>query len=227
MPSQVRRPNNSASVRSMTSPIVAPIVAGLKYGFDQPPCRNPPSVSSSGPPGACTPPSRLMNSLMMVRMCVRRYGARELIAGAAVRVTPNASAPINAATIAVRPNSAGRLMPCATAATWTTRDSRAEAIEVAMMVPIALGVVTPPGRTGAFVCCVDALHGTDGPRADGRRARAVAAVPAPAARAGGVDNRGAERGAGPLAARRRPPDPRDRDREPPDRGRAAVDRRQL
>ena len=51
IPSQVRRPNSSASVLVMTSPIAAPIASGSKYGIDQPPWRNPPSVSSSGAAG--------------------------------------------------------------------------------------------------------------------------------------------------------------------------------
>src|SRR5215211_8911220 len=68
MTSHVRRPNSNASVRSMTSPMTAPIESGSKNGADQPPCWNSPSVSSSGPPGACTTPSRLMKSLRMIRM---------------------------------------------------------------------------------------------------------------------------------------------------------------
>src|SRR5688572_19229535 len=48
--------------------MVDPITSGSKYGIDQPPCRKPPSVSSSAPPGACTTPSRLMNSLITIRM---------------------------------------------------------------------------------------------------------------------------------------------------------------
>src|SRR5213596_3454023 len=34
-------------------------------GICQPPCLKPPSVSSSGPPGACMTPSRVTNSLTM------------------------------------------------------------------------------------------------------------------------------------------------------------------
>src|SRR5215216_1943952 len=68
MTSHVRRPNSNASVRSMTSPMTAPIESGSKNGADQPPCWNSPSLSSSGPPGACTAPSRLMKSLRMIRM---------------------------------------------------------------------------------------------------------------------------------------------------------------
>src|SRR6478736_2693289 len=73
----------------MVEPTNGPIVSGSKYGIDQPPCAKPPSVSSSGPPGACTTPSRLMNSLAtirIVRSCrfvvptVRRPQRRELIA---------------------------------------------------------------------------------------------------------------------------------------------------
>ena len=65
---QVRRPWRSASVRPDISPIAAPMTSGSKNRIDQPPWRNPPSVSSSGPPGACTTPSRLMNSLITIRM---------------------------------------------------------------------------------------------------------------------------------------------------------------
>ena len=50
-----------------TSSTTAPMTSGSKYGIDQPPWRNPPLVSSSGPPGACTTPSRLMNSLITIR----------------------------------------------------------------------------------------------------------------------------------------------------------------
>ena len=39
-----------------------------KNRCDQPPWAKPPSVSSSGPPGACTTPSRLMNSMITMRM---------------------------------------------------------------------------------------------------------------------------------------------------------------
>ncbi len=62
----------SASVRLATSSMVEPMTSGSKNGIDQPPCWNPPSVSSSRPPGACTTPSRLMNSLMTIRMGSRR-----------------------------------------------------------------------------------------------------------------------------------------------------------
>src|SRR5919197_3729949 len=48
--------------------------------MDQPPCRKPPVVSSSGPPGAWTTPSRLMKSLRMIRMPVGPCRLRELIA---------------------------------------------------------------------------------------------------------------------------------------------------
>src|SRR4051794_8295060 len=65
MPAQVRRPNTSASAELMPSPMTAPMTSGSKYGIDQPPFVKPPSVSSSGPPGACITPSRLMNSLTM------------------------------------------------------------------------------------------------------------------------------------------------------------------
>src|SRR6266702_2626633 len=41
---------------------------GSKNCNDQPPWRNPPLVSSAGPPGACTTPSRLMNSLTTTRI---------------------------------------------------------------------------------------------------------------------------------------------------------------
>src|SRR5581483_11533653 len=62
----VRRPNSSASVVAMPSPMVPPITSGSKNGLDQPPWRNPPSVSSSTPPGACTTPSMLMNSVSTI-----------------------------------------------------------------------------------------------------------------------------------------------------------------
>ena len=61
IPSKVRRPNNSASTVANLAPMVPPMTSGSKYGIDQPPWAKPPSVSSSGPPGACTTPSRLMN----------------------------------------------------------------------------------------------------------------------------------------------------------------------
>src|SRR3954451_8467482 len=48
--------------------MTGPIAVGSKYGADQPPWRKPPLVSSSGPPGACTTPSRLMNSLATMRI---------------------------------------------------------------------------------------------------------------------------------------------------------------
>ncbi|MGH4015659.1 MAG: hypothetical protein ACRDSL_17395 [Pseudonocardiaceae bacterium] len=50
----------------MTWSITEPMVCGSKYGIDQPPWVNPPSVSSSRPPGACTTPSKLMKSLRMI-----------------------------------------------------------------------------------------------------------------------------------------------------------------
>jgi len=43
------------------------------YGIDQPPWLNPPVVSSAGPPGACTTPSRAMNSLTTIRMSDLRF----------------------------------------------------------------------------------------------------------------------------------------------------------
>src|SRR4029077_2635773 len=48
--------------------ITGPMTSGSKYGIDHPPCAKPPSVSSSGPPGACTTPSRLMNSYTTTRI---------------------------------------------------------------------------------------------------------------------------------------------------------------
>src|SRR3954468_5464671 len=56
------------------------MTSGSKKGIDQPPCWNPPSRSSSAPPGACTTPSRLMNSLITIRMACRRWHSHELIA---------------------------------------------------------------------------------------------------------------------------------------------------
>ena len=64
----VRRPNRSASTVANLAPIVPPMTSGSKNGMDQPPWANPPSVSSSGPPGAWTTPSRLMNSLTTTRI---------------------------------------------------------------------------------------------------------------------------------------------------------------
>src|ERR671932_303389 len=54
-----------------------------------PPCAKPPLASSSGPPGACETPSRLMNSLTMIRpteapsvvSVLRRSERAELIGG--------------------------------------------------------------------------------------------------------------------------------------------------
>src|SRR6476661_1209756 len=57
-----------------------PIASTSKNGPDHPPCWNPPSVSSSAPPGACTMPSRLMNSLITIRMQVGRCHGSKLIA---------------------------------------------------------------------------------------------------------------------------------------------------
>jgi energy-coupling factor transporter ATP-binding protein EcfA2 len=71
---QVRRPNNSASVVAMASSMATPIASGSKYRMDHPPCSKPRSVSSFRPPGAWTTPSRLMKSLMTMRIsapCVR------------------------------------------------------------------------------------------------------------------------------------------------------------
>src|SRR5579872_3429376 len=59
----VRRPWSRASLRSANPLTTGPMTSGSKNGIDQPPWRNPPLVSSSGPPGAWTTPSRLMNSL--------------------------------------------------------------------------------------------------------------------------------------------------------------------
>src|SRR3954465_8459120 len=55
------------------------MTSGSKNGIDQPPCWKPPSRSSSAPPGACTTPSRLMNSLITIRMPCRRWHSAELI----------------------------------------------------------------------------------------------------------------------------------------------------
>ena len=65
---------------SIAPPMKPPMISGSKYGIDHPPCWNPPSVSSSAPPGACTMPSRLMNSLITIRMQVGRCHGSELIA---------------------------------------------------------------------------------------------------------------------------------------------------
>ena len=64
----VRRPKSSASALASPSSKVPPSTSSSKYGCDQPPCAKPPSVSSCGPPGACTTPSKLMNSVMTMRM---------------------------------------------------------------------------------------------------------------------------------------------------------------
>src|SRR3954466_4133371 len=56
------------------------MTSGSKNGIDHPPCWKPPSVSSSRPPGACTTPSRLMNSLITIRIWIRRLHNRQLIA---------------------------------------------------------------------------------------------------------------------------------------------------
>jgi len=63
----VRGPNSSASAFVIASSNVPPITSGSKNGCDQPPWAKPPSVSSSRPPGACTTPSKLMNSLTTMR----------------------------------------------------------------------------------------------------------------------------------------------------------------
>lgn len=63
----VRRPNNSTSALVSASSKAPPTTSGSKKGCDQPPWAKPPSVSSSGPPGACTTPSKLMNSLITMR----------------------------------------------------------------------------------------------------------------------------------------------------------------
>ena len=68
MTCHVRRPKRRASVRLAASSMLDPMTSGSKNGIDHPPCWKPPSVSSSAPPGACTTPSRLMNSLMTIRM---------------------------------------------------------------------------------------------------------------------------------------------------------------
>src|SRR5438270_8031795 len=78
MTCQVRRPKSRASVWSIASPMKAPIVSGSKNGIDQPPCWKPPSVSSSRPPGAWTTPSRLMKSLITIRI-VGSFSSRSLV----------------------------------------------------------------------------------------------------------------------------------------------------
>src|SRR3954447_15403273 len=50
----VRWPCSSAPPSCAKPAMTGPIVSGSKSAPDQPPCRNPPLVSSSGPPGACT-----------------------------------------------------------------------------------------------------------------------------------------------------------------------------
>ena len=64
----VRRPNSNASALVSASVKAPPTTSGSKNGCDQPPCAKPPSVSSSGPPGACTTPSTLMNSMTTIRI---------------------------------------------------------------------------------------------------------------------------------------------------------------
>src|SRR5687768_2298173 len=49
-------------------------MSSCQYGMVQPPCSKPPSRSSSFPPGACTTPSRVMNSeTMSFRMTFSPY----------------------------------------------------------------------------------------------------------------------------------------------------------
>src|SRR4051794_26044873 len=74
--------------------MAGPITSGSKNGIDQPPCWNPPSRSSSAPPGACTTPSRLMNSLMTIRMPCRRWHSRELIADRRDERAPRRGEPV-------------------------------------------------------------------------------------------------------------------------------------
>ena len=56
--SYVLRPSKKAPARFVHSVMTSPNLAS-KYGTSQPPCRKPPSRSSSGPPGACITPSRV------------------------------------------------------------------------------------------------------------------------------------------------------------------------
>src|SRR5689334_20829539 len=60
-PCHVLRPSRRVSALLISSNIVAPI-SSCQYGIVQPPCANPPSVSSSAPPGACMTPSSETNS---------------------------------------------------------------------------------------------------------------------------------------------------------------------
>ena len=67
---QVRRPNSSASVRFGHLAERRAHHLGVEVRHRPAAVAKPPSVSSSAPPGACTTPSRLMNSLMTIRICL-------------------------------------------------------------------------------------------------------------------------------------------------------------
>src|SRR5687768_13743312 len=57
----VRRPSRNASVSFISATKLLPM-SSCQYGIVQPPCSNPPSRSSSLPPGACITPSSVTNS---------------------------------------------------------------------------------------------------------------------------------------------------------------------
>src|SRR5688572_26921482 len=57
----VRRPSRNASVSFISATKLLPM-SSCQYGIVQPPCSNPPSRSSSFPPGACITPSSVTNS---------------------------------------------------------------------------------------------------------------------------------------------------------------------
>src|SRR4051794_37433892 len=63
--SNVLRPSSRAKGGLICSAMTLP-AASSKYGKVQPPYWKPPDVSSSGPPGACMTPSRLMNDRTMI-----------------------------------------------------------------------------------------------------------------------------------------------------------------
>jgi len=67
--SYVRRPSRKQSALPNASLITSPM-SSLKYGKPHPPCSNPPSRSSSGPPGACMTPSSV-RKVAIVRVPIR------------------------------------------------------------------------------------------------------------------------------------------------------------
>src|SRR5688572_23827569 len=71
----VFRPSRIASTVPMMAPNALPM-SSCQYGIVQPPYLNPPSVSSSAPPGAWITPSRDRNSeTISFRMFASVYGS--------------------------------------------------------------------------------------------------------------------------------------------------------